>query len=441
MNKFLATLWIIIIAGSIVISVGLFKPKTAEEVITTTPENSTEKSPQTTPPTESTPQDVNENSPTSLTKLGDKYLAEYKPKEAQEAYQKAEKLDSSSTEIKLKIAQSYLAQRNINAAKEIIKQLNKEDPEVKYYTGIILSLFKDNEGAKKIFTEISKIENDPNKENAQKFVNAFTQFSYYKEGEQIFLETLLAKAMTEAKQFEPAIPLLYDVINQKNDYKDAWIVLGYAYLNTAKYQDSVDALIQALKLDNEKPETLFFLGLSYSFINDADRAIFYLEKAKSYGFAPKEEIEIRLGDLYTMKGEYKKSALLYEKVLASDTKNLNLYTKAIWVNIEKLKDTNQALILAKKALYERPSEAISFNLVGWALSSKGNLEDAKAYLQKAIELNPKFDAAYLNLGQIYEKENKTSLAKDSYTKAYSLGQGNSVARLAAKKYQDLTKIN
>ncbi|MFA6305864.1 MAG: tetratricopeptide repeat protein [Candidatus Gracilibacteria bacterium] len=436
MNKFLATLWVIIIAGSIIIIVGLLKPKNAGE-ITTQPKEIV----QETTTTSTAQEETNENSPSSLTKLGDKYLAEHKPKEAQEAFLKAEKLDPSSTKIKLKIAQSYLDQRNINAAKALVWRLNKEDPEVKYYVGIILSLFKDNEGAKKIFAEISAKENDPNKSNAQNFVDAFTQFSYYKEGEQIFLETLLAKAMTQSKQYEAAIPLLYDVINQKNNYRDAWIVLGYSYLNTAKYQDAVDALIQALKLDDEKPETLFFLGVSYSFIKDTDKAVFYLEKAKSYGFTPKEEIEARLGDLYTLEGEYKKSAMFYEKVLASDTKNLDIYTKAIWVNIEKLKDTNQALILAKKALHEKPSDAASFNLVGWALSSKGNTQDAKAYLEKAVELNPKLDAAYLNLGQIYEKENKIALAKDYYTKAYSLGQGNAIAKLAAKKYQAIVKTN
>lgn len=437
MNKFLATLWIIIIAGSVVVGIGLLKPKNAGDISDIKTENSQEKPLQTQSQDIPLTPDVNENSPSSLVKLGDKYLSEHKPKDAQTTYEKAEKLDPSSTTIKLKIAQSYLDQRNLTAAKNLIWQLNKEDTGVKYYTGIILSLFKDPEGAKKIFTEIATKENDPNRANAQKFVDVFTTFSYYKGGEQIFLETLLAKAMTEVKQYSAAIPLLYDVINQKNDYKDAWVVLGYAYLNTAKYQDATDALIQALKLDNEKPETLFFLGVSYSFIKETDKAIFYLEKAKSYGFAPKEEIDIRLGDLYTIKGEYKKSALLYEKIIASNPKNTDLYTKAIWVNIEKLQDTNKALVLAKKALYEKPSDATSFNLVGWALSSKGNFQDAKAYLEKALELDPKMSAAYLNLGQIYEASNQNSLAKDYYTKAYSLGQGNSISTLAAKKYQAL----
>ncbi|MCK9186631.1 tetratricopeptide repeat protein [Candidatus Gracilibacteria bacterium] len=435
MNKFLATLWVIIIAGLIVISVGLLSPKEAGDITLTDTEKTTQEN---ITPIVPLPE-VDENSASSLTRLGDKYLKEHKPKEAQETYQKAEKLDPSSTTIKLKIAQSFLDQRNLDAAKSLIWSLNKEDPEVQYYTGIILTLFKDPEGAKKTFTEIATRENDPNKANAQYFLNAFTTFSYYKEGEYIFLETLLGKAMTEAKQYEAAIPLLYDVINQKNNYRDAWIVLGYAYLNTGKYQDATDALIQALKLDNEKPETLFFLGVSYSFIKDTDKAIFYLEKAKSYGFTPAEEIEIRLGDLYTIEGEYKKSAMLYEKVLTSDTKNISLYTKAIWVNIEKLKDTNKALLLAKKALQESPSDAASFNLVGWALSSKGNTQSAKSYLSKAIELNPKLEAAYLNLGQIYEQESKIALAKDYYTKAYSLGQGNSISKLAEQRYQAILK--
>jgi len=112
--------------------------------------------------------------------------------------------------------------------------------------------------------------------------------------------------------------------------------------------------------------------------------------------------------------------------------------RAIWLNIDKLDNATKAVELAQKALEVHPEEAMSYNLLGWSYTATGNFQEAEQYLNQALSLNPDFDAAILNLGWLKEKQGKTVLAKEYYKKAYNLGNGNSIASLAAKRYNNIT---
>ncbi len=103
------------------------------------------------------------------------------------------------------ISQSLLDMRQFEEAKTLVWQLNGEDPRVQYYKGIILILVKDYEGAKSIFKNIADEKNqiDPSiKTKAQIFLKKYELFAAYPGAETIFLETLLAKGMTENGQYQ-----------------------------------------------------------------------------------------------------------------------------------------------------------------------------------------------------------------------------------------------
>lgn len=480
MNKLTTTLWIVIIVGIVFVGIQMFKPETS----TKNGQNSSKTSTSTETSTESEQIEIENISPgnythylsegdklsaagqlssaiknyeaavqlnpkstSTLLKLAEAYLKNSNPVSAEKTFQKAIKLSPSSLEAQLGLARSYLNQRNIEKAKTIVWTLDKSSPYVQYYTGIILILYKDFEGAKKIFASLIPTEKETEEtqpkiptsisEKSAKFIKAYTLFDQFKDGEQIFLETLLAKALTETEEFEASIPLLYDVINQKNNYRDAWIVLGYAYLKSNKSLDAIDAFSQAKKLDEEKPETLFYLGLSYFANDDLDKAIFYLEKAEKAGYEPQAQVKLKLGDLYSLKEQYGDSSEKYEEVISLNPTNLDVFVRAIWLNIEKLNDPSKALKLAQTALQTHPEDAMSFNLVGWALTAGQNYAEAKKYLAKAMQLKPNFDAAHLNLGWLYEKLGQLNTAKEYYKKAYALGLGNSISALAAQRYNNI----
>lgn len=196
----------------------------------------------------------NPDSPEIIYKLGKGYLKNNQTKEAIEILKKGAITAPQSIDMQITLAQAFINSRQIEAAKNLIWKLDPDNPKVKYYTGIILILFKDFAGAKNIFIELANQQN----QNAEIFVKVFENFELFRAGESIFLQTLLAQALTQVEQYEAAIPLLFDVLTRKKNYRDAWIVLGYAYLNTGKFADALDALNQAKILDPAKEETLFY---------------------------------------------------------------------------------------------------------------------------------------------------------------------------------------
>jgi len=376
-------------------------------------------------------------------KLGESYLKNNEPEKAKDTFKKAQTLDPNSVFIKLGIARSYMNLRNIEEAKKLILEMDQTNNDVKLYKGIVSLLYTNFEEAKKLFKEISSTklangEENPTVAKAKKFDNVFNLFSSFKEGDPLYLETLLAKALTEIEEYEVSIPLLYDVISKKSNYRDAWIVLGYAYLNTGKIADSIDSFSQAESISPDKPETLFFLGLAYFANDNFDRAIYYLEKADKAGFEPKDQISLKLGDLYLLKQKYKKSAEKYEKVLELNTSNINIFAKTVWLNIEKLDQADHALEIASNCLTYYPEKAMSYNLVGWAYAALNRFDEAETYLKKALAMDPNLNEATLNMGYMYERQGLKNFAQEFYKKAYLTGQGSSVSNVALVRYKALT---
>jgi len=488
MKKTLTILWIIIIAGTIFIAIHFTKPTNIEEESTKIIENikisrDTKDNTKTTDVViEKTPAVILENSNKTFSEylnLGDKHLSDNYLDNAIENYQGAYYLNNNSEEAITKLANAYLLNNQAEEAKQFLINANIELPEseeiifylvksyinihdftaaqnliwqlnenyednlkYKFYKALLLTIGKDYEGSKKLFSEIISTETESYNEfieNSQKFLDAYEDFSYYTEAEDIFLDLKLTKILTEIEEYHASIPLLYAILKDKNDYRDAWIVLGYVYLNTQQTLEAIDAFEQAEIINPNKDETLFFLGLSHYANDDVDNAIHYIEKAEKAGFEDQEQIDLRLGELYLIKENYEKSAQKYDNLLSSNQKNIKIYIRTVWLYIEKLNKADKALKIAEDAIEYHPEEAMSYNLLAWVYIAKNDTEKAKENLEIALEMNPYFDAANFNFGILYEKQGLALLAKEYYKNAYILGDGNSISQMAASNFNKLTE--
>ena len=245
--------------------------------------------------------------------------------------------------------------------------------------------------------------------------------------------------LTEVNQQYAAISLLYEILEEKNDYRDAWIVLGYAYLNSQQTNEAIDSLEQALTITPNKPETLFYLGLAYYANDNIEQATYYIEQAEIAGYQDQEQIDLRLGELYLLQDNFKKSAEKYDQLLSQNQQNIKIYIRTVWLYIDKLNENIQALKIAKDSIAHHPEKAMSYNLLGWAYIANNKFEKAKENLNIALKLNPDFDAANLNFGILYEKEGLNLLAKEYYKKAFILGKGNSISDIAATHFNRITE--
>ena len=184
----------------------------------------------------------------------------------------------------------------------------------------------------------------------------------------------------------------------KADYFDAWLGLGSAYYVAERYPESVEAYKRAVKLKNDNAEAFDNLGDAYrqaGNFNDAEAnynlAALFIQKKPDYS---KQD----LADVYSKIGY--------------------VVGKQCEVNVRRQPPLpcrwNVAITSLEKAAALGDSNLDNANL-GWAYynsaridmanrrlpEAQAKLQNAKANLQKAILLNPKFvDAPTLNLGVV-----------------------------------------
>jgi len=481
MNKFLKFLWIVIITGTAFLAYHYLRPDTAiedgiiENKIPTSSTTQLQDEIQKEVEEEKTQSDFivegdnyrekgyyqeattaykkalsqNPNSIQALYKLGLTYFEDNQLIEARLYFQQLEEIQKS-TQIDLLIGRTYINKEDMQKAITYFDELPNENIEVKYYKAILKILQKKHTEAT---TELTALKELLNTEGPEKdfndtlrakidvFLETYQAISLNRDAKAQHVEALLAKAFIDAGEYSAAIPLLFDTISLQNNYRDAWVMLGYSYLQTGKTDDALDALLQAKILDPKKPETLFFIGITYAIQEKYDDAINALEQAKKAGFEPSTLVEQKLADLNLIKKQYDKALQSYLNIIDSGIADINLYTKAIWICIEKENKTHKAIQIAEKTVEQFPNEAISFSLRGWAFVANGDYDKAKENLITALEMDPRLDHAYLNMGWMYEKQNIRDLAKEYYKKAYSLGNGNSISNLAALRFNDILKAD
>lgn len=87
---------------------------------------------------------------------------------------------------------------------------------------------------------------------------------------------------------------------------------------------------------------------------------------------------------------------------------------------------------AQGSLTALQEEAISYREKGMRLQQEGKIEEALAYYQKAVYLDPSYAAAYNDAGVIFEAMGQPEKAKQMYLKAIEVAPGypNSYSNLA-----------
>ena len=257
-------------------------------------------------------------------KLGNAYLKLGENEKATLQFASATDLDPTNVAYQLSYAIALMRNKQFQEATTLLTELPDENPNVALYKGIMATLEDDLDTAEKYF-EAS---------DSSDFQNAFSSYQAQQEGQEIYLKALIAKTLVDSDEYEIAEELTTQILNEKNDYRDVWILLGYSKLKTKEYQDAEDAFKQAKKLDSVKTEIHYFLGMSHYMQEEYNDAISAFELALLYGFEPEDEIYQKLAECYAFEAEYEDSLAAYEYLLDIDRQSGSDFVKPIWIAIE-----------------------------------------------------------------------------------------------------------
>ena len=382
------------------------------------------------------------NTVDSYLKLLDAYfhLGDY-----QKSKQTAEvilKFDPNHFETKFTLFRTLLKQSDFEGAKTLFTELKRMNPThhtLMYYDGLLSVLDGKYDEGKKKFQSLKNLQNVDSKliEKTDRFLNAYTEFEFAQAAEPLYRSMLLARAMSENQEYELAIHLLKDMIRERSDLRDAWILLGFSYMNLDKYLFALTSFERAYELDSQWPSTQYFLGLTHAELGNTDQAIIFLNYALNNGFEPSVAVEQKLAELYIDSKRYADAAQAYRKVLEENNSDITTFIQPVWIYLDFLSQPKEALKIAQQAVIKFPEDPMAYNLLGWAQIGTGNFVEAEKNLNKALEMDSNLAAAHLNFGKLYEAQDHKEKAMAAYQKAYELDQNGSVGNQAAQSYNQL----
>ena len=252
------------------------------------------------------------------------------------------------------------------------------------------------------------------------------------------LQDLIAfeKQTGKAKYTEEAQPLLTTLIGdvsnkgikqyKEKDYSNAKVTLYKTYALSKKDTAFLEYAATAAYLDKDFDLSLKHFNklkeLGYTGIATTYTAT-NIESGKTESFGSKSQM-----DLLVKAGQYKEP-----KVDVSESKSASVVKNIAWILVEKgevenamsavqearkidpkdinmllteanlllkLDKKNEFAALMKEAILQDPKNAMLHFNVGVINQEQGNMEEAKDYYNNAIELDPNYADAYINLGAI-----------------------------------------
>ncbi|MDA1208709.1 MAG: tetratricopeptide repeat protein [bacterium] len=216
---------------------------------------------------------------------------------------------------------------------------------------------------------------------------AYQEFSLFPESSNVHLITLLSRGLAQVQECELALPLLIQVTQVKDDYRDAWIIQGYCEVTTERPEQALASLEHAYNLDPQKPEIQFFLARSYADLGDHNNAITFFEYALTNGFEPAAEVYRLIAQEALLSGNADLALKQYEALTQDSKATIESYEGYVNASIT-LDRKEDAYIIAKQAVDRWPENASAYDLLGWASLESGKKAEAVQALTRALEINP-----------------------------------------------------
>lgn len=178
-------------------------------------------------------------------------------------------------------------------------------------------------------------------------------------------------------------------IELKQDYRDAYDLVGNVCFKMGDFENSLRLYEQAVRLDTKDPLSYFNLGCAYNELGDLANAEKNWLEAVRLENAPAAAID----------------------AAGAGTDDLKISVK---VKVD-------------------PISTPACQSLAYLYSKQGKKETALAYFKKALEFNPKTPIPYFEIGKLYLERNEAGQAQEYFKKYLSLGGDEAKVKALAKK--------
>ncbi len=243
----------------------------------------------------------------------------------------------------------------------------------------------------------------------------------------------LASAYEQLGEPREAEETYRKAISLRPSYWAGYNRLGAFYLRSGRYAEASDMFAQVIALAPDSFVGYSNLGISYLLRGNYSEASPALEH--SLEIRPTAEASSNLGTAYFQLRRYSDAARIYEKAVALDSNNYevwgNLADAYYWAPGEraKAKDAYQtALELALKSVAVNPRDPSLLGFIADYYAMLGKRESALTYIRKALRIAPKSADLLSTAALVFNQCGDTDEALSSLERAVAAGYSKTSLR-------------
>ncbi len=221
-------------------------------------------------------------------------------------------------------------------------------------------------------------------------------------------------------------------------------LLGAAEMKLGNPQAAIKALEPALQTAGEDPQLLALLGSAYLQAQEYEKGTEYLHRATE--LAPDiSVIRAQLALSHLASGQLEQAVSELEQAVDLGQGLIQADVLLILTHLQK-RDFDAAIDAADKLIVKLPDNPMPLNLKGIALMSKGQDEQARTAFEQALEKQPNFAIAAMNLAQLDIKADQLDAAESRYRRILDQNPGHvdamlGLANLAQKAGDPIQTLN
>ncbi len=360
--------------------------------------------------------------------------------ESEEYVKELVAMDNSQKNVKQYI-EILLLSGKAKDAKTLLSLLN--ETEDKFFYEMIIAVTENDHKQVQFFAQkiVETATSEKYKKSAQIFLDIYTTYESFRDGSPDYLTLMLGNALKTLKFNELTVAYVKPVLEKNPNYRDAWIVVGNAYLELKQFEIAEKMLEKAVSLDPSHPISPYLLGITLYEEGQTDDAIQQITTAIKNGYTPRETAERQIGDMYFGIDKFEDALEHYQYVLEQGNPTLADYSKATFIALQKLKVPSLGRSFAENAIVDFSNNPTALSLKGWALLEANNLPTAKQYIENLAIRYPESLDVILLVGKLREAEKQYQSAFDLYKKCYDTGSvsGNAIYIECAQEYERLRK--
>ena len=226
------------------------------------------------------------------------------------------------------------------------------------------------------------------------------------EAQQLYDEALALVA--ERSDYNSAESILRKCLELDPNHAKAYAKMGWwAYRKGVTKEESLRLLNKAIELDSSLADAHMYLGMVLGSLGRHDDAQAHFESSITYGDDPCQS-RASYAKYLAENGQYSRAESLFKEALTYDNNSVFVLREYARL-LSCLDHLREAARNFQRALEIDPEDALTLYRYGEYLNQlEGFQDEALTYLRRALEINPKLEAARKEIESTLDKKEPTA---------------------------------